>query len=207
MLQEADNSLTNMAMNNGRYQGDEFLLVKFFMHPRINQTKSAEEGRPIYVETPYIQIMQPGNKDSIVIRPATDMDKQRFAEHFKKFEARTDDDHVEGTLLEEWPGITRAQCEELRYLNIRTVEQLSGMSDSNAQNIMGIQILKQKATKYMESAKEEATANALADANAQIAELRAMIEAQPETSPDDEPVTLDEPAPEKKTRRRRKTED
>ena len=183
MLTEAEHGLTDLAMNNGRYHGDEFLLVKFFMHPKINNIKTAEAERPIFEDTVYVQIMQPGNKDSVVIRPATKMGRDWVVERFRKLEARTDEDHIEGTLLEEWPGVTRAQCEELRYLNVRTVEQLAGLSDSNAQNIMGVQLLKQKAAKYLESSKDEATANALADANAQIAELRAMIEAQPETTP------------------------
>lgn len=170
MLAEADSGLTAMAMagQQGRFQGDEYLLVRFFIHPKRDPQRSAAEGREIFVDTPYISIMQPGNKDSIVIRPATKMDKDRFAEHWRKFQARTGDeeDVIEGTLLSEWPGCTRAQVEELRYLNVRTVEQLAGMSDSNSQNIMGIQLLKTKAKKYLEAADKSATAEALADLQA-----------------------------------------
>jgi hypothetical protein len=162
-LHEAEHGITDLAMNNGRYHGDETLLVKFYMHPRKNLQKSKEAGRPIFKEVPYIQIMQPGNKDSIVIRPATDMDKARFVEHFRKFEAREDQEAVEGTLLEDWAGITRSQCEELKYLNIRTVEQLAAVSDSNAQGIMGIGFLKEKANKFIEDTAGDATKEALAD--------------------------------------------
>ena len=105
MIQEADNSLTSMAMNTGRYNGDDTLLVRFFSHPRQNQSKSEAEGRPIFEDTDYIEIMQPGNKDSIIKRPATEMDKQRFAEHFRKYEARQSEDHVEGTLIEQAPWV------------------------------------------------------------------------------------------------------
>jgi len=179
ILAEADSGLTAMAMEGqkGRYNGDEFLLVKFFTHPKLNRVKSKEEQRPIYVETPYIQIMQPGNKDSIVIRPATAMDKNRFAEHFRKYEARETEEHVEGTLLEEWTGITRSQCEELKYLNIRTVEQLAGVNDSNAQNVMGIAFLKQKAGKYLIAAKDEATSQALMETKEELATLKAQMAA------------------------------
>jgi len=156
-LMEAGHGVTDLAMNNGRYHGDENLLVKFFNNPRINSAKTKEAGRPIFEEIPYVQIMQPGNKDSIVIRPATDMDKARFTEHFRKFEAREDQEKVEGTLLDEWAGITRSQCEELKYLNIKTVEQLASVSDSNAQGIMGIGYLKEKATKYIDDSAGEAT--------------------------------------------------
>lgn len=171
-MNEADMGMTDMAMNHSRFNGDETLLVRFYTHPKKNLVRSQEEGRPIFEDTTYVEIMQPGNKDSIVRRPASPRDKQRFAEHYRRFEARMDDDHVEGTLLSEWPAISRAQCEELKYLNIRTVEQLAGMSDSNAQNIMGIQNLKAKAKQYMESAKDNALAEKFAELERQNAELR-----------------------------------
>tara|TARA_R110000764_G_scaffold210700_1_gene296683 strand:+ start:8980 stop:9606 length:627 start_codon:yes stop_codon:yes gene_type:complete len=178
-LMEAEHGITDLAMNNGRYHGDENLLVKFFFKPRIQSKKTEEAGRPIYKEVPYVQIMQPGNKDSIVIRPATDMDKNRFAEHFRKFEAREDQEKLEGTLLEEWAGITRSQCEELKYLNIRTVEQLASVSDSNGQGIMGIGFLKEKANKYIADSSGEATKEALADLQAKYESLMAQMDAQP----------------------------
>jgi hypothetical protein len=180
MRAEAEFGITDMAMNNSRYHGDESLLVRFYTHPRKNLTKSEEENRPIFEDTTYIEIMQPGNKDSIIQRPATARDKQRFAQHFQRFEARVSDDQVEGTLLSEWPQVTRAQVEELRFLNIRTVEQLAVVSDSNAQNIMGIQMLKSKAQKYLEHADKEATAERFAELEAKY---EALLAAQSEEKP------------------------
>jgi len=52
------------------------------------------------------------------------------------------------------------------------------MSDSNSQNIMGINALKQKAVTFLESAKSNATSDALAAANARIDELMAMMGAE-----------------------------
>ena len=182
MLQEAEYGITDLAMQqaNGRYQGDEQLLVKFFKHAKLSQSKTKAEGRPVYEDLDYIQILQPGNKDSIVIRPATKMDKQRFAEHWRRYEARQDDEYVEGTILEEWSGITRSQVEELRYLNIRTVEQLANLSDSNAQNVMGVQALKAKAAKYLETAEKDATAEKFAELEAKYEALLAKMESAEE---------------------------
>jgi hypothetical protein len=152
-LAEADYGMTELAMggNQGRYMGDERLLVRFFVHPRLDRQLSASMERPMFEDVDYIQIMQPGNKDSIVIRPAMEMDKTRFAEHYRKYRARQDQDHIEGTLLEEWPQITRSQVEELKFFNIRTVEQLIGVSDSNAQSIMGFGALQASATAFLET--------------------------------------------------------
>ena len=179
-LMEAEYGSTDLAMNNGRYHGDENLLVRFYTHPRKNEGKSREAGRPIFEETTYIEIMQPGNKDSIIKRPATRIDKDRFAEHFRRFEAKIQDEAIEGTLLEEWPGITRSQVMELAYLNIKTVEQLAAVSDSNAQNVMGISFLKEKAKKYLETSKEAATAEALAEMQAKYDALVEKMGAEPE---------------------------
>ena len=176
-MQEADMGITSMAMNgpSGRYQGDENLLVRFYMHPCQDKTASAEEGRPIYKEVPYVHIMQPGNKESIIHRKATDMDKSRFAEHFRKFTAREDQEVMDGTPLIEWPGITRSQAEELKFFNVLTLEQLAGMSDTNAQNFRGMGELKRRAQAYIEMAAENAGSEALAAATRRNEELEATI--------------------------------
>jgi hypothetical protein len=173
MRAEADYGMTDMAHSNSRFHGDETLLVRFYKHPRRDIARSEAEGRPIFAEVDYIEIMQPGNKDSIIRRPASPRDKQRFAEHYRKYQAREDQEAVEGTPLEEWPAISRAQVEELKFLNIRTVEQLAGLSDSNAQNVMGIQGLKAKANKFLETADKEATAEKFAELEAKYEALLA----------------------------------
>ena len=106
------------------------------------------------------------------------MDKRRFAEHWGKFQARESQEVVEGTLIEEWPGVTRSMAEELRYLNVRTVEQLATMSDSNAGGLMGINSLKAKAVSYLEASKDSATTEALAAANARIDELMKRLDGE-----------------------------
>ena len=195
MLPEADYGLTSQALDgdplgpNSRYQGDEFLLVRFFKHPKINPQASAERGRPVYSDEDYIQIMQPGNKDSIVIRPAMEADIDRFAEHYRKYKAREEQEVVEGTKLEDWAGCTRSMVEELKFMNIRTVEQLVSVSDSNAQNIMGFHMLKQKALDWLEDNSEDKkqlseAQDEIATLKAQMAEMMAMMEQQ--TAPGEE---------------------
>ena len=172
-MAEADYSMTQAAFqsDNGRFLADDRLLVRFFMKPWLDQAKSDAEKRPIYVEREYIEIRTPGNKDNVVCRPATHMDKDRFAEHYRKFKAREDQEAIEGTLLAEWPGITRSQCEELRFMNIKTVEQLATAPDNAAGRIMGFHGLKAKASKFLEAAASNATSEALAEAHRRIDEL------------------------------------
>lgn len=163
-LQEAEYGLTESAMgHSGQNAGDEALLVKFYLHPRQNAEKTLTEGRPIFDDREYVSIMVPGNKSSVVERPATAMDKQRFPTHYKAFTNRIegDGDVLQGTPLAEWSGLTRGQVEELRFFNVRTVEQLSTLSDSNSQKFLGVGTLRKKAKAYLEMSEGNAGAERL----------------------------------------------
>ena len=175
-MQEAEYGLTSGAFGNN---GDEQLLVKFFLLPVQNTAKSEEAGRPIFEEKLHIEKRVPGNKDSVVCRKIREKDKQQFAKQWEMYSARTSQDEaIVGTLLEEWPGVTRSQVEELKFYNIRTVEQLASMSDSNAQNFRGAPVLKQKASAYLKSSMSNEQLSAqLKEANEKINKLIAAQEA------------------------------
>ena len=115
---------------------DEQLLVKFFVKPRQDPRQTAEAGRPVFVDTEYVEIRIPGSRDAIC-RPASPRDIARFDRHYAAFKSRTEAPET-GTPLVEWPLITRSQAEELSFHNVKTVEQLVSMSDQNATQFMGI---------------------------------------------------------------------
>jgi len=123
--------------------------------------------------------MQPGNKNTVVVRPANARDKQRFPTHWRLWKERTSEEEViSGTRLTDWPGVTRGQVEELSFFNIKTVEQLANMADSNTGAMMELVTLKEKAKKYLGVAKEAATSDALEAANRRIDELMALVQAK-----------------------------
>jgi len=178
-LQADQEGFSDVAFSEqGTAPGDERLLVRFFLKPRENPAKSKEAGRPIFEDREYLSIMVPGNKDSIIERPVSELDIRRFPRHYKAFQENREQT-VEGTPLSSWPGITRAQVEELKFLNISTVEQLAGIADVHAQNFMGIQRLKTRAKLFMESAGDNAinekTAAALEEKDARIAALEVQM--------------------------------
>ena len=45
------------------------LYVEFYMHPVQDKAETIKAGRPIYNEKPYVMIMVPGDKASIIRRP------------------------------------------------------------------------------------------------------------------------------------------
>lgn len=185
-LAEADYSMTEMAFDMERQQGlggpqkgDEHLYVRFFIHPRKNDTKTAEAGRPIFDDTEYIEITQPGNRDSIISRPASEMDKARFPRHYAAFKNRQNEPQ-QGTPIAQWPVLTRSQVEELKFFNVHTVEQLAEMTDSNAQKFAGIAQLRIQARAFLEQASSLSTSTKLADELAKRDEEIAALKAQME---------------------------
>ena len=160
---EADYGMTDMAMRGqqARYAADDKLMVSFSIIAMKNDEKSAKEGRPIHDDVEHIRIMVPGNKDSIVIRPVTDMDKARFAKQYENWKAKGDVP-LEGTILEMWPWISKGQIEDMRFFNIRTVEQLAEIADVHAQKFMGINKLRKQARVWLAEAKKGAEASKIA---------------------------------------------
>lgn len=171
---------------------DKRLFVRFSTIPKKNEAKSKEAGRPIFEDVEYIEILTPGERD-YPHRPVREGDKERFATQYERWKRTGEGEALEGTPLSEWPGITRSLVEELRFFNVRTVEQLAGMADSNCQKIMGGQTWKQKARDYLERAQANAPMekmnaelatrdNEIATLKAQMKELLAEKQAQRSTT-------------------------
>ena len=136
------------------------LYAEFYPHAVQNKQKTLEAGRPIYEEMDYIRIMVPGDKSSVIERPIrmgnTPMhDNHRFAREFALYKQGSEQQLV-GTPLVEWPVISRSQCKELDFFNVKTVEQLADMPDTAVQNFAGVGQLRELAKRFMVQAKEGA---------------------------------------------------
>lgn len=178
-MQEADYGMTEQAMREqDRNRGDEHLYVQFFMYPLQDKAKTLEEGRPIFVDTEFVKIMVPGDKENIVTREVRESDKNRFPKQYLAFKNQ-EKELMEGTPLGKWSYVTAAQVEELKYFGILTVEQLANVSDGNAQKFMGINLLKRRAQEYLDASAEEAPVvqlqDELAKRDSQIEEQQSVI--------------------------------
>lgn len=139
--------------------GDKGLNVVFKMHSHFNDVRTREEGRPIFEMKEYIMITIPGDTTGNVFRPIREEDKLRFPEQWLRF--KVGQEQVTGTPLTEWNQVTRAQCDELAYFKIVTIEQLANVTDGNAQRFIGLSQLRDKAKRYLEQVKDEAPAHKL----------------------------------------------
>ncbi len=144
--------------NSHQSAQDEKLLVKFFTKQVPDKKASDKEGRPIFKDVEYVDIKVPGNRTGGACHPALFRDKQRFPKHYAAFKQRIETP-IDGTPLAEWPVISRTQVEELAFHNVKTVEQLISMSDTNASKFLGMQTLKRKAAAWLEHSADTARIN------------------------------------------------
>jgi hypothetical protein len=161
---------------------DQKLAVRFFSKPVKNEAESLKQNRAIFEQHEFVNIKIPGDKNNDVIKDLAlePYYIQRFPEHYARF--KKNQEQVIGTPLNALPFLTEAQGEEYKAMNIRTVEQLAGMSDVHCQTIMGSVAHKQQAQKWLDAFKgaEQLRKDFEADKEAQaaqIAELQAKIAA------------------------------
>jgi hypothetical protein len=173
------------ALFTRQHAGDESLFVVFYMGIVKNEAKSIEQGRPIFDDIECVRIIIPGDKNNVVDRPATLQDRQRFLKQYDLFKAGAkEDEQLSGTRLNEWPFLTRAQCEEFKWMGIRTVEQLAEVRDDITSKVPGLVQLKQHAAVWLGKTKDAAQAakqaKVMADQQSQIDTLQAVVKQQAE---------------------------
>lgn len=146
---------------------DSRLHVRFYLEPLEQTARSIKEGRRIFEDTEFIEIMIPGDKLNIIKRQVFDIDKQRFAQQYARFKQGLADQTI-GTPLTELTFITASKVKEYEYFGIKTIEQLAGAADGGdaGMRMMGFQGDKQKANAFLAAAK----------GNAPINELRAKLD-------------------------------
>src|SRR5262249_31066758 len=133
---------------NNPFAADDRLWVRFEMVPVEDPEKTKEEGRKICVDVPHVEIRTPGDRDNVLFRPMTELDKQRFKSRFEQWLKTQNDGPSEATRLSDVPIFTKREVEELRYMNIYTIEQCVGLSDSHVKKDRSLFQYREKARNY-----------------------------------------------------------
>lgn len=162
---------------NGPQPGDEKLFVQFYDGTRLDKKATEVEGRPIYKTVPWVKILIPGDRNSVIDTYADDTHIARFPRQWSQYKAK-ESQKIEGTLLSDTPFITRAQLQELEYFQVFTVEQLADANDNLATRIPIFHDLKRKAQTFAKQAKDSALAQKLASENEQKDARIAALEAE-----------------------------
>lgn len=157
-----------------------------------NPRKTEEEGRVVYDNMAYIQVVAHGSKD-VFEKPAEEWFAQKRKEAMngfypqpfldlaeKQFDAWKQGQEVprEGTPLSVWPVATPADVEQCSLARITTVEDLAAATETSLQILgMGGRQLRDKAKNWLEAAKDKGTlVNTVAKLEADNADLRQAIE-------------------------------
>lgn len=139
-------------MANPGQPGVRQTIVSFYDREVQSEFKSNEEGRPIFDMKCYIKKVPPGDKLVEIDRKASKQDFMRYPQQYEMY-MKHQTTPVNGTPLEVWAQITRAQVAEYKAMNIFTVEQLAELPDGYGHKIMGFQNWKQKAQAFLMAAK------------------------------------------------------
>lgn len=142
------------------YGLDDGLLVEFYIKPKLMQAKTEEQGFPHYEDRVFTRIVAPGNTKTTWdhetkglvyseneegeaseysvddMLPIEVCEPMRFPKAWERF-LKKGQKVTEGWAIEQWGAITRSLAENLKAMNIHTVEALAGLSDANAANVMG----------------------------------------------------------------------
>lgn len=156
-------------------QDTKGVYARFYTVPVQDQTASAEQGRVVFKDREYIEIVAAGNSNNIIRRPVSDMDRGRFRQAYAKFK-EGDTEQLIGTPLTEVPWVSRSQCEELAYIKVRTLEQLAQVNDAACSSAPGMYELKRKAQAWLKKSEDAAPFTALAKENADLNDKIAVLE-------------------------------
>lgn len=173
------------------------VLVQFRMESRKAGAESRKKGRPVYVDLPVVDITNPNDQMSRVVRAATDQDKIKYRKAWTAFVNEQGADGVSGTPLREWRGVTRAQAHEAAYFKVLTVEQLADAGeDVIAELGPEWYALRKDAALYIQDSDAGASAKAAAEENADL--RKQLEEMQRLLAEKSAPVVADEPAQERR---------
>lgn len=154
------------------------IYPRFYKRAVQNNRRTAEEGRPIFEEREYVEIIIAGDKNTVVDRPVRDEDKQRFPGEYDAFQ-KGQDAPVVGTPIEQWPLLNKSQVAELKGIHVMTVEALAALSDSQLQKLgPGGRSLKSKAETWLQAAAGTAPLVELQEEKDRLAEENEMLRGQ-----------------------------
>lgn len=118
------------------------------------------DGVPSWREVEMVEIIMPGNNQTTKpVQYVSDIHKERWPKAYAAFKAN-EEMALNGTPLEQWPVLRRAQVLQLKSLEFRTVEDVARMSETAIQRVgMGGRELKKMAEVFVSNSQDNAIAN------------------------------------------------
>ncbi len=164
-----------MAIDSDVQGADSRLAVRFYKKAMKQDDATLTEGRPVFKEFDFVNIIVPGDALTEIDTYAREEHKSRFPRQWAHYQNQVgQEETMIGTPVEQWPLVTRSQAEELRGRKFKTVESIAHATDLQIQNIgmvagMSPHGFREKAKAFLNLANESAEA---AKKNEEIDALR-----------------------------------
>lgn len=160
--------------------GPDKTIPRFFIKAVLNEFRSTAEARRVFEDKEYVEIIVPGERGTIVEERVKDTHRERWPRAYEAFKGGQEL-VLEGTPIDEWPAVGPSQALEMKLSNVKTVEQLAGLSDALLSKVvpMGGHALRDKAKRFLEvasnNAPTERLAADLAEAQRESADLKRQL--------------------------------
>lgn len=159
--------------------GRDSTIPRFFFDAVENKVASAAAGHPCYDNRELVQFIMPGNTNSPVA-VVTEEHIERWPKQYEAFK-RGVEMTADGTPLEMWPVLNRAQVLNMKAMGLHSIEQCAAMNDLAVQKFgMGGHKIRELAKAYLDEADQMSSTTAALDraerAEAQNAELTRQAE-------------------------------
>jgi hypothetical protein len=142
---------TFMRSHDMRAQNHDPIRPRFHLAEVQDEAATAAQGRPIFRTVERVEILIPGGLNSPV-QNVTDNHRQRWPEAYQRFK-QSNEVAIEGTPIDQWAVLSRAQVAELKALNVFTVEQCANLNDNVITRIgMGGNAIRNAAKAYLDDA-------------------------------------------------------
>lgn len=133
-------------------QGQPQVVVSFDVRAKEDAKATEEAGRPIFKDVEYIEKRIPGDTKNVIVRPIEEADKKEYALQYRAWKEGLADPS-NGTPIGELPGISKSAAETLKHAGVRSIEDLSGLSDASCQALgAGTFKYRQQASDWIERA-------------------------------------------------------
>lgn len=162
---------------NGLYKSADGAALRFYEQAAKNTFQSEKNGRPIYDQVLYVEVITPGSKESSPVfelerkfseeanisEPLRTQQYDKFREQIKAFRGDTESGDMRGTPLTAWPAIDSATAATLAEGRVYTVEALSLLPDDKLR-ILGPQgrTLRERAQVFLNAAAGNAQVEGMA---------------------------------------------
>lgn len=94
----------------------------------LNGGETKRQGRDVYRDVEFVQIIIPGDNNSLVDRPVKEADKERWPAQYLAYQNKQTAP-LEGMPIENWPMLRPHQVAEAKALGIFTIEAMANIGD------------------------------------------------------------------------------